>query len=327
MEILPTNLRKAEDFALVIPTRGFLGRPDPKPDPSQLHSGESAVRVDYAKRSELRTQRSGNYYSDLISSEKISIIYGQNLAFVEIEPKLSALFLSRCEGHGPDEVGAEQTDRPRGDEHIGDPEIMRIDLTLTPTLLSLQNFVDQPQQQRVVQGDAYELDDDASTFEALAGRIRLLYKSAYRNLQSEEHLCALIKLQQFVNSISSKNIYKINEKLVKRWQGLEECAMADERQRTVAQFRQSETQADMFEQSLQKVFRYMPDRFRITLRLPGSKTRLAKLMGTRKRFEKLIGDEGLLKNVYTRDLFVDDSRLWAHYKLTFQEKNIMMRFG
>uniref|UniRef100_A0A914HY74 polynucleotide adenylyltransferase n=1 Tax=Globodera rostochiensis TaxID=31243 RepID=A0A914HY74_GLORO len=286
-------------------------------------------------------------YSDLMSSEKISIIYGQNLAnLLELSQNFRHYFCHDVKDMGQMKLELNKLIDPEEMNILENnfPEIMRIDLTLTPTLFircetllinrssseqyreTLMNWTvgqligEMIATAELCQKKVHKLNLSASTLEALAGRIRLLYKSAYRNLQSEEHLCALIKLQQFVNSISSKNIYKINEKLVKRWQGLEECAMADERQRTVAQFRQSDTHADMFEQSLQKVFRYMPDRFRITLRLPGSKTRLAKLMGTRKRFEKLIGDEGLLKNVFTRDLFVDDSRLWAHYKLTFQEE-------
>uniref|UniRef100_A0A183BIL5 Rhoptry neck protein 5 n=1 Tax=Globodera pallida TaxID=36090 RepID=A0A183BIL5_GLOPA len=288
-------------------------------------------------------------YSDLMGNEKISIIYGQNLAnLLELSQNFRHYF---C--HDVKDMGQMKLELNKlidsGEMSILEndfPEIMRIGkyLTLTPTLYircktllinrsgseqyreTLMNWTmgqligEMIAIAELCKKKALNLNLSASTMEALGGKIRSLYTSAYRNLQSEEHLCALIKLQQFVNSISSKNIYKINEKLVKRWQGLEECAMADERRKTVAQFRQSETQADMFEQSLQKVFLYMPNRFHITLRLPGSKTRLAKLMGTKERFEKLIGEEGLLKNVYTTDLFVDDSRLWVHYKLTFQQE-------
>ncbi|KAL3081698.1 hypothetical protein niasHT_035038 [Heterodera trifolii] len=144
-----------------------------------------------------------------------------------------------------------------------------------------------------------DLNISASTLKAILAQVLTVKTSAYSNPESAVHLCTLIKLHDFMAPISAKNANKINEKLVKRWRGLEECMEADEQHRTLGQFMRGEQMAKWLEQSLDTVKTKKPKILRDLMLVPGVKTRLAQQIGDRQRTEQMLAPGGPLKHIYT----------------------------
>ncbi|KAL3071738.1 hypothetical protein niasHT_035639 [Heterodera trifolii] len=285
-------------------------------------------------------------YEHLMSEANIKAINGQNLAnLLEISQNFRHFF---CHEVNMTEIKAEL------DKHIDEfelytleinfPEIIRLDITLDSTLFircknlllhrsdseqfkgillnwTMGQLVDAILHSVVIDSQKHPLNISNGTLRALEERVRSVITSAYRNPKSEEHLCALIKMHQFMESISLKNVHKINEKMVKRWNGLTECAETNERRRTVEQFGASEQRIQWMEQSLVKAYTYARQSLLEILVMPGGKTRLARLIGGRERFDRLLTALGVpLEQLYKEDVFIDNNRFWAHYKLVFERQ-------
>ncbi|KAL3106198.1 hypothetical protein niasHT_016885 [Heterodera trifolii] len=285
-------------------------------------------------------------YEHLMSEANIKAINGQNLAnLLEISQNFRQFF---CHEVNMTEIKTEL------DKHIDEfelytleinfPEIIRLDITLDSTLFircktlllhrsdseqfkgillnwAMGQLVDAILHSVVIDSQRHPLNISNGTLKTIEERVRSVITSAYRNPKSEEHLCALIKMHQFIESISPKNAHKINEKMVKRWNGLTECAEVNERRRTVEQFEASEQRVQWMEQSLVKAYTYARQSLLEILMVPGAKTRMARLIGSRERFDRLLTALGVpLEQLYKEDVFIDNNRFWAHYKLVFERQ-------
>lgn len=125
-----------------------------------------------------------------------------------------------------------------------------------------------------------------------------LCRSAYRDLLSEQQQCALFKMLKFLLNFKNKNAYKLSENVVKRWNA-DECAERMEQQKAKEELRTGEL-GDMFMDAAGEAVRFEPEAFRGMLKVPGARTRMAWLMGTKERMEELIG-QNMLQDVFRKE--------------------------
>uniref|UniRef100_A0A914I046 polynucleotide adenylyltransferase n=1 Tax=Globodera rostochiensis TaxID=31243 RepID=A0A914I046_GLORO len=153
----------------------------------------------------------------------------------------------------------------------------------------------------------------------LKEKVNLAVTAAYRNLLSEENLCVLIKLNEFVQSIGPKKSRKINEQMERRFWVTDECGSEMERAKIMEKFRKDGL-GELYKEAVERTVAYQRKDFITLLRTPGTKTRLAQLIGSDQKLDELLRNPEL-GTVFQEITMLRTDLLWKHYEIVLLNNN------
>uniref|UniRef100_A0A914HX80 polynucleotide adenylyltransferase n=1 Tax=Globodera rostochiensis TaxID=31243 RepID=A0A914HX80_GLORO len=160
-----------------------------------------------------------------------------------------------------------------------------------------------------------------SGLNALVAKANDARRDALLHFGSTLQICVMIKIAKFVSAFNEQNADTLTEKAVKKLR-TDEC----EDGRVQAQLLEEAIESQLGAEFTQTILDIAPqidsDSFKSLFKYPGAKTRLLRLVGTKKRLEEVEGMHGLAQ-VFAVNALINDEFLWVHYLIVmFQNDKI-----
>uniref|UniRef100_A0A183BIK1 Uncharacterized protein n=1 Tax=Globodera pallida TaxID=36090 RepID=A0A183BIK1_GLOPA len=158
-----------------------------------------------------------------------------------------------------------------------------------------------------------------SGLNALVAKANDARRDALLHFGSTLQICVMIKVAKFVSTFNEKNAETLTEKALKKLR-TDEC----EDRRVQAQLLEEAIESQLasaFTQTISDIAAQIDsDKFKSLFKYPGAKTRLLRLVDTKKRLEEVEGMYGLAQ-IFADNALINDEFLWTHYLFVMFEND------